>query len=104
LLLALKEQVKNTPKGKWIRAVGFNETKVIEERFPTRWELDDISTERPIMISRACGHISIVNSFALDLVGYDEKSPDPKGGKILRNEEGIPTGVLVEEEIWRCLY
>lgn len=97
ILNRLKEQVESTPKGSWIRASGFNETKISEGTYPTRWELDNISTEHPIIITRACGHISIVNSLALGLVGYDEKSPDPKGGKIVRDEKGIPTGVLIEE-------
>ncbi|WP_404333119.1 amidohydrolase [Mesobacillus maritimus] len=97
LIIGLKESAKRTSSGQWIRAVGFNETKVKEKRYPTRWELDDISTEHPIMVTRACGHICIVNSQALEMVGYGKSTPDPKGGEIRRDKQGIPTGVLVEE-------
>lgn len=96
ILEDLKEKAKQTPKGQWIRAWGFNETKIIEQRYPTRWELDVISTEHPIMIIRTCAHISIVNSKALELGGMNELTADPEGGKIIRDDNGLPTGVLVE--------
>jgi predicted amidohydrolase YtcJ len=92
----LKTKAGETPKGEWVRAWGFNDTKVTEQRYPTRWELDEISTEHPIIIVRACGHISVVNSRALELAGIDGHTPDPEGGKISRDEQGIPTGVLIE--------
>ncbi|RFU67542.1 amidohydrolase [Peribacillus saganii] len=96
ILKDLKGKAKQTPKGQWVRAWGFNETKIIEQRYPTRWELDAISTEHPIMIIRTCGHISIVNSKALELGGINDWTMDPDGGKIFRDANGIPTGVLVE--------
>jgi predicted amidohydrolase YtcJ len=97
VLNLIRERAKSTPEKEWIRVVGFNETKVAEKRYPTRWELDEISTAHPIIVTRACGHISVVNSVGLELAGFDEKTADPKGGKIVRNEEGVPTGVLIEE-------
>ncbi|MDQ0338689.1 putative amidohydrolase YtcJ [Caldalkalibacillus uzonensis] len=96
LLTALKQKAAQTPPGQWVRAWGFNNTKIKEKRYPTRWELDQISTEHPIMIIRTCGHISAVNSKALEIAGINEHTPDPDGGKIERDASGIPTGVLVE--------
>lgn len=96
LLEELKAGAKQIPKGEWIRAWGFNENTIEEKRFPTRWELDEISREHPIFIGRTCGHISIVNSRALEMAGISEDTPDPHGGKIGRDENGVHNGLLYE--------
>lgn len=96
LLVDLKKQIEKTPKGKWIRAWGYHEKKVTEQRYPTKEELDSVSTEHPIIVVRACGHISVVNSLALELAGIDNDIPDPEGGIYERDENGVLTGVLIE--------
>ncbi|GIO08701.1 amidohydrolase [Brevibacillus reuszeri] len=96
LFAELKALAGKTPKGEWLRASGFNETKIVEQRYPSRWELDAISTEHPIQITRTCSHISVVNSKALELGTIAEDTPDPDGGRIDRDEDGIPTGLLIE--------
>ncbi|WHZ00003.1 amidohydrolase [Peribacillus simplex] len=92
----IEKKVNETPIGKWVRAWGFNETKISENRYPSRKELDLISSNHPIILRRACGHISVVNSKALEIAGIDEHTPDPEGGILVRDEEGVPTGVLIE--------
>lgn len=96
LLEDLRKQKEKTPKGKWVRAWGFNEQKIAERRYPTIEELDAVSTEHPILVGRACGHISTVNTYALDLAGVDKNTPDPEGGMYQKNESGELTGVLIE--------
>lgn len=96
LLEKLKERAEQTPANEWVRAWGYNETTIADERFPTKEELDAVSTEHPILVGRACGHISAVNSKALEIAGIDEKTPNPEGGEIQRNNEGKPTGLLLE--------
>ncbi|MGG1658616.1 amidohydrolase [Brevibacillus sp. NRS-1366] len=96
LFADLKALAKKTPKGEWLRASGFNEMKIEEQRYPSRWELDAISIEHPIQITRTCGHISAVNSKALELGSITEETLDPAGGRIDRDEWGIPTGLLIE--------
>ena len=49
----------------WIQGHGFDQDKLAERRFPTRVELDTVSRDRPILISRICGHAIVVNSAAL---------------------------------------
>src|SRR4051812_603769 len=49
----------------WIQGFGFDQDKLAERRFPTRAELDRVSRDRPILISRICGHAIVVNSAAL---------------------------------------
>jgi predicted amidohydrolase YtcJ len=96
VLADLRKKAKETPKGMWVRAWGFNETKVKEKRYPTKEELDRISTEHPIIIVRTCGHISVVNSKALEIAKIDQHTPDPEGGFIERDSKGNATGRLVE--------
>lgn len=58
----------------WIRGSGFDQDKLKEMRFPTRADLDRVSRERPILISRVCGHAVVVNSAALALVSDAERA------------------------------
>lgn len=96
LLDDLRKKSLETPKGEWIRAWGFNETVVKEKRYPTIAELDVISTEHPIIVSRTCSHISVVNSKALEITQIHENTPDPNGVVIEKNQEGRLTGRLIE--------
>src|SRR5699024_10563931 len=72
LLEKIKDKKQTAKNGEWIRAWGFNEQQIKDKRYPTRKELDSITTEHPIMITRACGHLSVVNSKALSLAGIDK--------------------------------
>jgi predicted amidohydrolase YtcJ len=95
LLVKLKEKANTTPKGKWIRGWGYNQNHYEEGRHLTRWDLDQVSTEHPIIVVRTCGHISCVNSKALELAGIDSQAEDPSGGKYVR-DNGELTGLLLE--------
>jgi predicted amidohydrolase YtcJ len=92
----LKIKARSIPSGTWIRGWGYNDTKLEEQRHPTRWDLDQVSTEHPIIVVRTCAHISVCNSKALELAGIDEHTKNPEGGEIERDDRGIPTGVLKE--------
>ncbi|QRG70317.1 amidohydrolase [Brevibacillus choshinensis] len=96
ILQDVREKASELPAGKWVRAWGFNETKITEQRYPTKEELDQISTEHPIIIIRACNHISVVNSKALEILSLHKDTPNPKGGIIERDREGELTGRLLE--------
>lgn len=92
----LKEKAAKTEKGEWVRAWGFNEHEIEERRFPTREELDSVSTDHPIVIIRGCNHTSIANSKALELAGIHHESADPPGGVIEKDSAGHLTGKLIE--------
>ncbi len=83
-------------KGKWIEGWGYDEAKFAEGREPSRWDLDKATSEIPIFITRTCTHIAVVNSKALELTGITKDTPDPPGGKIDRDVNGEPTGILRE--------
>lgn len=92
----LAERARATPGGNWIRGWGYNDQRLAEGRHPTRKDLDEVSKDHPIIAVRTCNHISAVNSKALELLGISRDTPDPDGGKIERDENGEPTGVLKE--------
>ncbi|VEF47314.1 amidohydrolase 3 [Bacillus freudenreichii] len=92
----LKKRADETEKGEWIRAWGFNEHSLADKRFPTREELDEITRDHPMVITRMCNHISVVNSKALEMAGIHEETPEPDGGIIERDSKGKLTGKLIE--------
>ncbi|MDA2938385.1 amidohydrolase [Acidobacteria bacterium AH-259-A15] len=94
LINALKEKAKITPKGHWVEGSRYQDTKL--GRHPTRWDLDKASTEHPIYISHSSGHISAVNSKALEIAKIAKDIPDPAGGAFDRDKDGEPTGVCRE--------
>jgi hypothetical protein len=85
------------PAGAWIRGgqwdSGFFDTYHIEE--PRRF-LDAVSGNHPVMLVDDSEHNGWVNSIALRMAGIDERTPDPPGGRIVRNSGGSPNGVLLE--------
>lgn len=56
----------------WIQGHGFDQDRLPGKRFPTREDLDRVSRDRPIVISRICGHAAVANSAALALLTRDE--------------------------------
>lgn len=96
LFKEVKKKAEETPIGEWVRVSGFNENSVKEQRFPTKEELDLVIGDHPVIIIRTCGHISAVNSRALELGRINEETLDPEGGKIGRNTDGTLNGILYE--------
>jgi hypothetical protein len=94
LLERIKGKADATPKGKWILGYTLDDVKL--GRYPTRAELDSVCPDNPLYIQRRDGHIGVVNSLALKAGGITKETPDPPHGKIDRDENGEPTGVLRE--------
>jgi predicted amidohydrolase YtcJ len=88
---------RTVPPGTWLLLQGttFQDELVADGRFPTPSELDSASTEHPI-VYRSSLHHTIANRCALELAGIDENTPDPPSGRIERNADGRPTGVMAE--------
>ena len=94
---AIAARVAQTPAGQWVRASsGWHESILEEGRMPTRFELDRVSPDHPVVIPRG-GHVVTVNSKALELAGITKDTPNPEGGVIVRDPAtGEATGVLLE--------
>jgi len=95
LFRALQLRAAETPKGDWIRARGFDQTRYPDGLMPTVQELDAALPDHPVSVTRACGHVTVVNSAALARAGITAGTPDPDGGLIGR-EDGQLTGMLAE--------
>jgi predicted amidohydrolase YtcJ len=90
----LKARSRELKKGEWIQGGGWDESKWSENRYPTKVDLDAVSTEHPIFISRICGHAAIANSLAMKLAGIDQSTPQPSRGSFDIGSDGEPTGVF----------
>lgn len=80
----------------WIFGMGFDDSVLEENRFPTKHDLDQVSTEYPIMIIHISGHFAVVNSKGLELLNITSETKDPEGGIIRRENGNEPNGVLEE--------
>ncbi len=87
IVTAVRERARVTPPGTWIRAHGYDQSKLREGRHPTRWDLDRAAPDHPVVLGRTCGHISVVNSRGLALLGVGPGTPDPPGGRYGRYGE-----------------
>jgi len=83
-------------QGAWLLGRGFNEIALAERRRPTRHDLDRFSADRPVVLTRTCGHIFVANSLALKIAGIDRTTISPDGGIVERGEDGEPNGLLHE--------
>lgn len=95
LLGQIAARAAKSKPGEWVLARGYDQTKLDTGRHPFREELDGAAPNNPVMLVRTCGHISIVNSLALELGGIDETSPTPPGG-LIEQQNGRLTGLLAE--------
>lgn len=99
LIEILKEW--NTPENRaltgWIFGMGFDDSVLAEKRFPTKEDLDKVSTETPIMIIHISGHFASLNSKALEILEITANTKNPEGGIIRRMPNSMePNGVLEE--------
>src|SRR3984893_16364833 len=96
-LAKVKERVRQTPPGRWVTGRGWIETFWKPPIFPTRMDLDKISPDNPVFLTRADGHGVVVNSAALKIAGINKETPNPFGGEILKDKKsGEPNGMLLD--------
>ncbi len=92
-------------KAGWIIGFGYDDAQLAEKRHPEAADLDKISTEIPVLIIHQSGHLGVMNSKGLEMAGYKDGSPDPKGG-IIRRIKGTqkPNGTLEEMAMFIPLF
>lgn len=94
--------VKRYPPGRWIVGRGWHQDKWTEkpspnvEGYPVHAALSRATPNHPVLLIHATGHMAMVNAKALHLAGIADFPRDPKGGRILRDKDGRPTGALRE--------
>lgn len=93
---AVAEKVKEAKPGEWILGRGWDQAKLAEHRNPSRWDIDEVAPDNPVVLTRTCGHLIVANSKALEIAGISKDTPQPGGGQIVMDESGEPTGMLEE--------
>src|SRR5437870_2138604 len=96
-LAKVKARVDQAKSGEWVTGRGWIETFWKPPVFPTRWDLDKISPNNPVFLTRADGHGAVANSAALKIGNVTKDTKDPFGGQVLRDKQtGEPTGMLLD--------
>jgi predicted amidohydrolase YtcJ len=83
---------------------GYDDSQLEEQRHPTRDDLDAVTTDYPVVVLHQSGHLSAVNSKALEALGMAASTPNPPGG-VIRRKQGSnePNGVLEENASFEAL-
>ena len=90
------------PEEAWVVGFGYDHNVLAERRQPDRHALDSLFPRTPVLISNASGHMGVVNSAGLKALGITPETPDPEGGRIGREADGItPNGYLEENAFLR---
>jgi len=80
----------------WIVGRGWDEYRWPVRELPTHHALSAAISDRPVVLTRVDGHALLANSRALAVAGVDAATPDPPGGRIVRDAQGEPTGMLID--------
>jgi len=96
VLAKITTQAGEKAVGDWVLGFGYDDTGMPEMRHLNRHDLDSVSTEHPIFISHVSGHLAYLNTKGLEIIGIDNDTEDPVGGEIVRDDDGIATGLLLE--------
>lgn len=96
VLALLTKRAAEIATDKWVLGAGLDENGLAELRLPTRAEIDAVIPDHPVLIRRFCGHVAVVNSKALKLLGIDDDIADPDGGTFGRTADGALDGCAKE--------
>ena len=102
IVAAVAERAEDTPRGNWITGRGWHQEKWDAPHdhsvggYPVHDELSRMTADFPVMLVHASGHALFANERAMELAGVSRETTDPRGGRILRDGVGDPTGVFEE--------
>jgi predicted amidohydrolase YtcJ len=92
----IRDYAKNHPHADWILGRGWNQVLWPVKEFPTAAQIDAVVSDRPVWLKRIDEHAGWANSAAMKIAGIDNDTPDPVGGKILRDDNGNATGIFID--------
>ncbi|MFI6166437.1 amidohydrolase [Nocardia sp. NPDC051052] len=98
-LRAVETYAREHPDRSWVLGQGWNEVAWGLGRLPTAVDIDPVTGDRPVWLERVDGHAGLANSAALRAAGIVASTPDPAGGRIVRDPDGRPSGVLVDAAV-----
>jgi len=92
----VRSRAAQTPKGDWVLGRGWDQNDWPRKDFPTRESLDAAVPDHPVWLRRIDGHAGLANTAALRATGITAATPDPDGGRVLRDAQGEPAGVFID--------
>lgn len=92
----VEERIGRSEPGQWIRGRGWDQNLWASKKFPVHQMLDGVSPTNPVLLIRVDGHAAWANKRALEIAGITKQTADTVGGKIMRDGNGNPTGVFVD--------
>ncbi len=96
ILERLKDHARRLKPGEWQQGMGYRTDELVERRQPHRTELDRVTGDRPAFIDERGGHARVANSAALAAAAITAETPNPHGGRIGRDLNRTPNGLLLE--------
>ena len=96
ILDRLRDHAEHLKPGEWLQGMGYRTDELTERRQPHATELDRVTGERPAFIDERGGHARVANSAALGAAAITPDTPNPPGGRIGRDLNGSPNGLLLE--------
>ena len=96
VIARVAERATTARPGAWILGRGWDQNDWADTRFPTHEALSRAVPNNPVYLTRVDGHAALVNAKALQLAGVTRTTPDPTGGRFIRDSAGTPTGVLID--------
>lgn len=96
IVAAIATRADETPAGVWVIGTGYDDNKLAERRHPTRYELDAVSPDNPVLLNHTSGHFCVVNTAAMRLARIGEVAV-PEGGVVATGDDGQPNGLLEEQ-------
>ncbi len=103
ILYRLRERLAEQPDLTCVQGNCYDQNALPGALHLTRHDLDKVSTVLPVRIVHTSGHAAVVNTKALELLGFTRETENPEGGEIARDEKGEPTGLLLETASWSFL-
>jgi predicted amidohydrolase YtcJ len=94
----IKDYALSIPEGEWITG-GIWDHEAWGGELPHRDWIDQYTQNNPVFLTRTDGHMGIANSLALEMSGINKDTPDTEGGLIVRDANGIPTGILKDNAL-----
>jgi predicted amidohydrolase YtcJ len=96
ILDRLQAHAKGKQPGEWLQGMGYRTDELVERRQPHRTELDRVTGDHPAFIDERGGHARVANTAAMAAAGVTAETPNPHGGRIGRDPNGSPNGLLLE--------
>jgi hypothetical protein len=92
----VRRRTAAVPRGQWIVGRSWDQNDWSDKRWPTHDRLSAAAPNNPVYLTRVDGHAALVNRTAMEAAALTRATPEPGGGRIIRDETGEPTGVLID--------